>query len=789
MPSGRSIQLPTRGSRPAVPRTTAREYLDHSRLVSLGIFILTVASIVFISSYGSSSITPPVLPNQLAQIRVAASTGFSYESPLMTEQAKARLLARVPPVYQLDSGASQRFAQHLRELLAELAAYEQSATRFGRNRLPANPRLAPTTELQQITERFNAKGPYRAAPEDILALLLLGDAAERAAFIDSGLAVLRDIYREGVHDGSGFLAGTGVTLLQLRRPDGEIAPARVQSMEEALTYLRVNTISEGSSREASRALFRLLHQGLAPNLAFDSAGSARLRAQALAELKPATVDVEPGQTIIEPGTRVTPAQYEMLQQYRQFLDRSGSTAGEEGLQLFGRILLVLGMVIASILYIRLEDRETLMSNSRLGLLALVVILNLALIRGSYLLASLPYFLENFEAAALLPYIAPTALAPLVVALLIDAGSGIFMALLISIFTSVIYGQRLDLLVLTFLASLVGIFYSREVRRRSRIVNAAGLGGLVVACFALLIGLANQTPLETLLRQMGAGVATGVVTGIAVAGLLPVFEGLFKRTTDITLLELTDHNHPLLRLLQVEAPGTYHHSLIVAQLAEDAATVIGANPLLCRVCALFHDVGKTDQPGYFTENQRDDSANPHAAEAPAASAAIIKAHVAKGLELGRKHRLPRPLLDVICQHHGTTLIQYFYRKARASRPPSGPEVAEAAYRYDGPKPQFKESAIIFLADPIEAATRSLRTVGAAQLGELIDRIFNERIADGQLDEAPLTFEDLAKIKTSFTFTLLNMLHARVAYAAGEGGATGTPAAESGDDRSAASSPRS
>ncbi len=788
MATGRNIQLPTRGSRPPGPRPTAREYLDHSRLVSLGIFILTVASIVFISSYGSSSITPPVLPNQLAQIRVAAATGFSYESPLMTEQAKARLLARVPPVYQLDPGASQRFERRLRELLAELAAYELSATRFGRNRLPSNPRLAPTAELQQITERFNAKGPYRAAPEDVLALLLLGDATGRTAFIDNGLAVLRDIYREGVHDGSGFLAGGGVTLLQLRRPDGEIAPARVKSMEEALTYLRVNTVAEGASREASRALFRLLHQGLAPNLVFDQSGSERLRAQALAELKPSMVTVEPGQTIIEPGSRVTPAQYEMLQAWRQFLDRSGSTAGEEGLQLFGRILLVLGMVIASILYIRLEDRETLLSNSRLGLLALVVILNLALIRGSYLLASLPYFLENFEAAALLPYIAPTALAPLVVALLIDAGSGIFMALLISIFTSVIYGQRLDLLVLTFLASLVGIFYSREVRRRSRIVNAAGLGGLVVACFALLIGLANQTPLETLLRQMGAGVATGVVTGIAVAGLLPVFESLFKRTTDITLLELTDHNHPLLRLLQVEAPGTYHHSLIVAQLAEDAATVIGANPLLCRVCSLFHDVGKTDQPSYFTENQRD-SANPHSEQDPAASAAIIKAHLSKGLELGRKHRLPRPLLDVIAQHHGTTLIQYFYRRARATRAPSGAEVAESAYRYDGPKPQFKESAIIFLADPIEAATRSLRTVGAAQLGGLIDRIFGERIADGQLDEAPLTFEDLAKIKTSFTFTLLNMLHTRVAYATGEGAAAQIPAADSGDERSAASSPRS
>ncbi|HYC72625.1 MAG TPA: HDIG domain-containing protein [Opitutaceae bacterium] len=764
-------QLPGARRKPA-PRPSLRDFFEQSRFVSGAIFILTVGAIVFISSFGDSTITPPVLPNQLAQIRVTAATGFTYESPLMTQQERAHVLNRVPPVYQLDIGAAQRFERHARELLAELVFYERNATRSGRTPVPAGPRLAPPVDIQAIATRFNDKGPYHVAAEDVYALLQLGDANERAAALEDGLSVLRDIYREGVHAETGVLAPGGVSLMQLRRPDGEIAQTRVQNMEQALTYLRVNVVAEGRARDVSRALFRVLHQGLAPNLVFDAAGTERLRADALASLKPATVTVAGGQTIIEPGTRVTPEQYEMLQAYRQHLNRSGGNTADDSFQLFGRVLLVLSMVLASILYLRLEDRETLLSNSRLGLLALVVILNLALVRGSYLLASLPYFLENFEAAALLPYLAPTALAPLIVAILIDAGSGIFMALVISIFTGVIYGNRLDLLVLTFLASLVGIYTSREVRRRSRIIKAASLGGLVVACFALLIGLVDQTPIETVFRQMLAGVATGAVTGIAVAGLLPALESLFQRTTDITLLELTDHNHPLLRLMQVEAPGTYHHSLIVAQLAEDAANVIGANPLLSRVCALFHDIGKTDQPSWFTENQRD-SANPHDEHAPAHSANVIKSHVTKGLELGRRHRLPRPVLDVIAQHHGTTLIQSFYRKARATRAPSGPEPAEAAFRYDGPKPQFKESAIIFLADPIEAATRSLRTVGAVQLGELIDRVFAERIADGQLDEAPLTFEEYAKLKTSFTFTLLNMLHGRVAYATGEASPAATP----------------
>ena len=499
-----------------------------------------------------------------------------------------------------------------------------------------------------------------------------------------------------------------------------------------------------------------------------------------------TVAVERGQTIIEPDTRVTDDQYEMLVAYRDFLLHNGTVATPEGLQLYGRILLVLAMVLASTFYIRLEDPETTRSNARLALLALVVVLNLALVRATYWLGQLPYFMENTAVASLLPYFAPTALAPLTVAILIDAGSAIFMALLISIFTGVIYGNRLDLLVITFFASMVGIFACHGIRLRSKVVRAGGLGGFAVACVALLIGIADQLPFLVVLRQMGAGLATGVLTGVAVAGLLPVLEGFFKRTTDITLLELTDYNHPLLHLMQMEAPGTYHHSLVVANLAENAANAIGANALLCRVCALFHDVGKVTKPEYFSENQRE-GGNPHDERSPSFSALIIKSHVKDGVDLALKHRLPKAVIDVIQQHHGTTLIQSFYQRARSSEshppmpvtgvnPPAaepapagdsaapgrGTPVCETTYRYDGPRPQFKESAIIMLADGVEAATRSLRRVTPQHLGELIDQIFTKRMEDGQLDNAPVTLADLTQIKSSFTFTLLNMLHGRVAY---------------------------
>jgi putative nucleotidyltransferase with HDIG domain len=573
-------------------------------------------------------------------------------------------------------------------------------------------------------------------------------------------------------------------------------------MEDALTVLRVSLGGANTPRPAAQAIFRLFRYGLTPNIVFDRDETRRLHDEKARTLKPVVVSVARGQLIINAGEKVTAAQHEMFVAHRKYVRDHTELDVSEGLTLFGRVLLVLAMVLASLIYIRVEDPETLRSNVRCGLLALVVIFNLALVRANYSLGGAEFFVRDGSWASTLPYVAPTAFAPLIVAILIDAGSGIFMALLISIFTGVIYGNRLDLLVLTFLASLVAIFFGRDARRRGLVVRAAGAGGLTVAAFAALIGFADQTPYETLTRQMVAGLGTGLLTGIAVVGLLPVLESLFKRTTDITLLELTDYNHPLLRRMQLEAPGTYHHSLVVTQLSENAANAIGANPLLARVCALFHDVGKTDHPQYFGENHRD-GIDPHASLPPAESARHIKQHVPDGVELAHRHRLPRAVVDTIRQHHGTTLVRYFYHRAvEASRapfaraggkkdtgakapgsapsplifgPPAAPD--EADYRYDGPIPQFKESAIISLADIVEATTRSLRQVRAEELQETINRVVSDRIADGQLDDAPLTLAEITRIKNSFQFTLLNMLHSRVAYPVGDESPT-----DAGDQKS-------
>jgi len=750
-----------RGEAATSPGSGFREFLDQSRLVAGLIFVVTVAAIVIVSSAGMRVLDLPVLPSQIAPVRIVAGFPFSYVSASRTQAQREQALLRLPPIYRLDTAPLERFEGSARDLLGKLASFEAahpnpSAMFYDRRKA-----------LGDLADAYNASGPYETNADDLAALLTAGDAAARAALFENGFAALRQIYGEGVHETAAPGAETdAIMMFEVERPSGGAAARPVQSMEDALTFLRVSLASEGVPAPAEHALFRLFRSGVQPNLVFDRTLAEAREAEVVSKLKPVSVSVPAGRTIVDAGDRVTEDQYEMATAYRRSALEGGAVDLDDGLELFGRVLLVLAMVLASILYVRLEDPETLASNVRLGLLALVVIFNLALVRGVYSVGGAELFLRDPTWASALPYLAPTALAPLIVAILIDAGSAIFMALLISIFTGVIYGNRLDLLVLTFLASMVAIFGCRDARRRGRVVRAAGMGGLTVAAFAALIGVAQQTPYEILVWQMAAGLLTGLLTGIAVVGLLPVLESLFKRTTDITLLELTDFNHPLLRRMQLEAPGTYHHSLVVAQLSENACNAIGANSLLARACALFHDIGKASNPAYFTENQRN-SGNPHNEKDPVVSAAIIRQHVSDGVELAQRHRLPRAVVDVIRQHHGTTLVKFFYERALAlSQSPfpgvEPPSVPDAPFRYEGPKPQFKESAVVSLADGVEAITRSVRTITAEKLSALIDRLVADRVADGQLDEAPLTFEDLAKIKNSFTFTLLNMLHARVAY---------------------------
>ncbi|MEM6821935.1 MAG: HDIG domain-containing metalloprotein [Verrucomicrobiota bacterium] len=369
---------------------------------------------------------------------------------------------------------------------------------------------------------------------------------------------------------------------------------------------------------------------------------------------------------------------------------------------------------------------------------------------------------------------PCALAPMLTSILISTQSGFVSAFLISLLGNLFIEPSPGLFLSSLLTGFGASYFCVGIRRRSDLLMAGvKVGGIGLICALFLGGLLSTSP-QFLFIQAGWAISLGVFTALAVGAVLPVLEWLFDRITDISWLELSDLNHPLLKKLANEAPGTYHHSLNVARLSEAAAEAIGANAALCRVCSYFHDIGKLVKPQYFIENVNPDH-NPHDNLNPSMSALIIISHVKEGTNMAIQHNLRQPIIDVIREHHGTSTVYYFYKRAlqqqedakegskiMGSRESDIPDVLEESFRYPGPIPQTRESAIISLADALESSSRSLKNPTAQRIEDHVKAIIDSRIKEGQLEESELTFNDLSEIRTTFTRTLKSMFHARIEY---------------------------
>lgn len=381
---------------------------------------------------------------------------------------------------------------------------------------------------------------------------------------------------------------------------------------------------------------------------------------------------------------------------------------------------------------------------------------------------------------------PCALAPMLHGVLLGRTVGGFSAVYVSLIGSLLVpvDDVMNYLIVSLVAGMTAVLCTDKVRKRIQLLRAGIYVGLVMVVLALVLGKLEFMSVfgpESMgrLQILGTGsiiaFATALATAMIISGLLPMFEGMFHLSTDISWLELSDLNHKLLKKMQLEAPGTFHHSLVVAALSEAAAEKIGANAPMCRVCAYFHDVGKLKKPGYFIENQHDEGENPHDALTPTMSALIIIAHVKDGIDLAVKNKLNPRIIEVIQEHHGDSLVYFFYRKAqeqkkaemekvdrRLENPEDLPKVEEKNFRYPGPRPRTKESGIICLADTIESASRTLRKPTPAKIRALVEELVRAKINDGQLDKCPLTLGELAQVKESFSKTLRSMLHSRIDY---------------------------
>lgn len=409
------------------------------------------------------------------------------------------------------------------------------------------------------------------------------------------------------------------------------------------------------------------------------------------------------------------------------------------------ILLMLWIILA--VFLKHFARKTFESKNELMLIASITVLTvfLAFISKEFLPDYAPYITLGF-------------IAPVLVAIFLKVQIGIVVNLIITLAVSLFFRDNLTFIIMYIISGTIASFLSANAHQRRRI----SLSGLIIGSVNIFIvacmGLIEKKDWVSIFHEGGIAFLNGILSVILAIGILPFLEGIFNMITPLKLLELADPNHPLLKRLLMEAPGTYHHSLMVGNLAEVAVRQIGGNALLARVGAYFHDVGKLKRPNFFKENQM--SENPHDKITPNLSTLVITSHTKDGEQLALKYKLPKAIRDIILQHHGTTLVAYFYHKAKQSE--KGEEVKEGNFRYEGPKPQSREAAVVLLADSVEAAVRSLPDKTKGKIEGLIRKIIKDKLDDGQLDNCDLTLKDLNEIANAFMTVLSGFFHERTEY---------------------------
>ena len=684
---------------------------------------------------------PPL--DSIATETVRADRDMVIEDLAATEQLRAAAAADVLPVFDYDPDLYFVLGEQVS------AAFKAVATRKRQGTLDAAQRRAA---LQQ-----DLAVPVRAPVFDLIEGLSEPDDVAVAISFLLNIALDRMVVAER----QSLPARGGLTIRLDRRKEvrqltdtgGIIDSVQLRRLMAA----RAGDAPYGQARVVRSFVLEAATGLVQANLRPDAAATEAARKAALAQIKPAYARVAAGEVIVREGDRITPAVQERFQKLNASVKSRLFWVEQAAFAAIAAIL-----VLFAGWYFR-RGRKPYKSNRKEAYITLTVVLVVAVICVAALFAGRGLsdgFGFGRGAVAFLP---PIALVSLLMTLLIGARASLLAAIGLALLLAYRAEGQVLLAAYYVIGALVGGFVARNCRRRSELLRAGLLVGVAQAAIAPLVLMLTTGALSfgQVAAAMGCAFVSGGFAAVAAAGLLPVFEALFEEATDLRLLELATADHPLQKQLALQSPGTYYHSMIMANLAEAAADEIGANGLQCRVMALYHDLGKMRRPSYFAENQR--GGNVHDRLPPELSARIIFAHIKDGIDIARKHRLGRAVLDAITQHQGTTLLRTFYLKALERAAETGVSVDESEFRYPGPRPVTPESGILLLADSTEAATRALKDPSPAELRQRVHQIAAEKLADGQLDDCALTMRDISRIEAAFLRVLtLGVYHSRIEY---------------------------
>lgn len=474
-----------------------------------------------------------------------------------------------------------------------------------------------------------------------------------------------------------------------------------------------------------------------PNFFYDEEKTNQLKAEARKKVQP--IMIKKDQTVVKEGEPITARDLVILKDL-------GLLDNEDSKYIYiAIVVLVIFILFIQWFYIYKYYREIYNDHSKMVLICLLTCLNVL-------------FARTFN--EVMPFLIPLACVPMLVTLLINHKVSLNINIINCILISAAVRFDIQITLLAILSSILGAMVLKKLQQRNDIIYASLFIGITNVILTFTVGFLLSNNVFEVMKRSGCSFLASVIAGVLTIGFLPLFESTFDIVTTIKLLELSNPNHPIQKKLLLEAPGTYHHSVLVANLAEAAAEQVGGNPVLARVSAYYHDIGKIKRPMFFKENQMG-KANPHDKINPNLSTLIITSHIKDGLELAREYKLPKVIQDAIEQHHGTSLVKYFYITAKNnSEKPE--EIKEDDFRYQGPIPESKEVAILMLADGVEAAVRSINEPTKGKIEEMVNNIIKARLSEDQLDNCDLTLKDLNKIRKAFLKTLSGIYHHRIEY---------------------------
>jgi len=717
----------------------------------------------------------------VAERDIKSPKDFFIEDQSATELNRRLAEEKVPTVYDYDPELGTKIALNVAEIFAQMRAASaahnvtsestpMAAENSGED--TASAQKPSATVIEDKRKFLEEKLGIRVTRGAFSALETAGFSEKTAGYITQ---ILLQILNNGVVTNKEILlkeSEKGIILRNVSTKKEEAVSQLKQfyGLDQAKTMVRI--AGQPLLSDLDYGLLNLVvdfvQRLIQPNITLNRNETQERKKAATAEIKPVLHKIKAGEMLLREGERVTEVQLLKL--------KTLATQSNKQQVLFTSVgaamVLACLLVTTYILHLKQPGRLSGENNKRLLFMACVFL-------TFFLLAEISYKLsEVLTLNATLPiqmsstwFGIPLASGAMIVCVFMGITVAIPLAMVMAVSFAVIFGNSLPYFLYFLISGTMAAYWIQNCRERKVFITAGAKLGLlnILLVTAINFHLADLS-VPKLLYDWVFGFMGGIGAGIVTAGIVPLVEIAFGYTTDISLLELANLDRPILRRLMIEAPGTYHHSVIVGSLVEAAASEIGANHLLTRVCGYYHDIGKINKPLYFIENQRNGK-NKHDKLAPSMSGLILIAHVKEGVEIAKEHKLGQDIIDTIRQHHGTSFIKYFYDKAKQLKGEDQVNVDD--FRYPGPKPQTREAGLVMLADVVEAASRALDNPTPSRIQGLVQNLINNIFSDGQLDECELTLKDLHKIARSFNKILYGIHHHRIEYtekraSAGENG---------------------